>query len=234
MESKKVKENGSYGKIIWRSKLYPGTKIDRLLGYGLGFSFLILPIIVCLFLQADLKSFIGGQIVSLLLGLPFIHVGLRASVSYIIIYEKGIVIRKSKPIVFLNSKFFSFEQIIQANVFGKIKETSKLIIFIKDLKPFEFKSRWVFNFKEGRDLILKYKKNIESKKEKNEINNFLKKQIPDIEYAIFFHRIMAWLIDILIVVIISAIIYSGFLFQIKFVMFRIIFTYLIIHIIGFL
>lgn len=234
MEQKKINKKVSYGKELWRSQSYPSASVERIIGYSIGFFFLILPIVVTLILRGDLKSFIGGQIVGLILGMLFIHLGLRASVSYIIIYENGFVIRKSKPIKFLNRKFFSFNQLIQAEVIGTVKETSKLIIFIKDLKPYEFKSRWIFNYKNGKDLLLKYKKGIESKEEKRKIDDFLRKEIPDIEYASFFHRIIAWLIDIFIIIIISAMIYSGFIFQIKIIIFRILIAYLIIHIIGFL
>ncbi|MFX0135510.1 MAG: RDD family protein [Candidatus Hodarchaeota archaeon] len=234
MEQKKINKKVSYGKEIWRSQLYPSAKIDRILGYSLGFFFLVLPIIVTLILQGDLRSFIGGQIIGLLLGLPFIHIGLRTSVSYIVIYENGVTIRKSKPLIFLNRKYYSFDQIVQAEIIGTVKSTSKLIIFLKNLKPYEYKSRWVFNFKEGKNLLLKYKEDQESKIEKDKVDMFMNEQIPDVEYANFLHRLIAWLIDIVIVIIISAIIYSSFIFQIKIIIFRILFAYLIIHIIGFL
>ena len=170
-------------KEIWRNELAQwnkgGWKGD--LGFGLGWT---LMFSIFYFFSVSLMRE-GGPLVSivLLLGgcimgiLTFLSV-VRYFLSYIIIYENGIALRKPTILLSLKTRFIPFEDIADID-YIKIKEdhrrrrsswilffTSKeprrrksiqLRIFFGNRRPYVINSRWVSNYRKCINLVLNYK-----------------------------------------------------------------------------
>ena len=173
-------------KEIWRNELAQwnkgGWKGD--LSYGLSSTFMFIVFFITYFFNESLMRE-GGPIIAIvvLLGgcimgiLTFLSV-VRYFLSYIIIYENGIALRKATIFSSLKTRFIPFEDIADID-YVKIKEdhrrrlsslvlfysskeprrrkTIQLRIYFGDRRPYVINSRWVSNYRECIKLVLDYK-----------------------------------------------------------------------------
>lgn len=98
-----------------------------------------------------------GSIATLLL-----WIGVQFTVSYLIIYENGIKIRK--PYRLLKQKFVPFDLIQDVKIrqtpwyYGSsnIHKFEEMIIFVKNQNPIKLTSAWVDKLHEAEKIISKY------------------------------------------------------------------------------
>lgn len=123
-------------------------------------------------------SIVGILIGAILVFLTFLST-LKYFTTYVVIYQKGILLRKPYTLVHLKKKFIPFEEIEDADyvkvekvrsrfwgpgiylILPKKDRTNKFIklrIFFKDRKPYIIDSKWVSNYRKCISLILKHKK----------------------------------------------------------------------------
>ncbi len=173
-------------KEIWKNELAQwnkgGWKGD--LSYGLSGMLMFIVFFIFYFFNDSLMRE-GGPIIAImvLLGgcimgiLTFLSV-VRYFLSYIIIYENCVALRKPTILLSLKTRFIPFEDIADID-YIKIKEdyhrllssgvlfysskeprrrkTIQLRIYFGDRRPYVINSRWVSNYKECIKLVLKYK-----------------------------------------------------------------------------
>jgi hypothetical protein len=173
-------------KEIWRNELAQwnksGWKGD--LGYGLSSILTFIMFSLFAFINESLMRE-GGLLVAIvmLLGgcimgiLTFLSV-VRYFLSYIIIYENGIALRKPTILLSLKTRFIPFEDIVDID-YVRIKEdhrrlrsswvlfysskeprrrkTIQLRIFFRGRRPYVINSRWVSNYSKCINLVLYYK-----------------------------------------------------------------------------
>ncbi|MHA1192335.1 MAG: hypothetical protein ACTSP9_08570 [Promethearchaeota archaeon] len=173
-------------KEIWRNELAQwnkgGWKGD--LSYGLSFTLTFIVFSLFYFFNESLMReggpliaivvLLGGCIMSILTFLSVV----RYFLSYIIIYENGIALRKPTILLSLKTRFIPFEDIADID-YVKIEEdyrrlrsswvlfysskeprrrkTIQLRIFFRDRKPYVINSRWVSNYRKCINLVLNYK-----------------------------------------------------------------------------
>jgi len=173
-------------KEIWRNELAQwnkgGWKGD--LGFGLSSTLMFIIFFIFSFFNESLMRE-GGPLVAIVLLLGGCIMGIltffsvvRYFLSYIIIYENGIALRKPTILLSLKTRFIPFEDIADID-YVKIKEdyrrrrsswilfftskeprrrkTIQLRIFFGDRRPYVINSRWVSNYRKCINLVLNYK-----------------------------------------------------------------------------
>ncbi len=173
-------------KEIWRNELAQWNKDGWKSDLNVGLSSILIflfPGLFYFFNESLMRE--GGPFVAIvvLLGacimgvLTFLSV-LRYFLSYIIIYENGILLRKPMILFLLRSRFIPFEDIADID-YIKMKEdyhrlrsswvlfysskeprrrkTIQLRIFFRDRKPYVINSRWVSNYRSCINIVLNYK-----------------------------------------------------------------------------
>lgn len=172
------------GKEIWRNKIHfrhENGWICELIVFYLYSLIIILGIIAILdyFLINRWMLILTLIISSIVVSIFSLLIVLRYFKNFIIIYEKGVLLRKSQIILCLKKRFVPWEQVTNAD-YIKVKKVRsrfwgydidlflskeerteryiKLRIFLKDKKPFIIDSKLVSNYRKCVNLVLKYKK----------------------------------------------------------------------------
>ena len=152
------------GKLILKSEP-PKSKFALIFSLVFGAGLLYLGLINLSYLFSASSPF--SVIFGLVLGLTFICMsfalmgtGIMYFISYLKIYEDGIVMREATLFVFLKKTFLPHEQVVDV-VLQEGHTRSKrnfLIIYFKEYEPFWLRTEFLRNSEEIKQKVLEYKR----------------------------------------------------------------------------
>jgi len=161
----------SYGLELWRSQLDPSIKLEKYIIISFIVFIFLTPIFFFLFFLTTLTikvSFFIFLIVEGILSLvvsPLILFSIRYFLSFLIIYEKGVVIREMSLFKLWKRRYIPFEDIENLEIGDTFiwKEPAtkvlikKLVIQTKGKKTYQITSSWVYNLKHVKELLINYR-----------------------------------------------------------------------------
>ena len=164
------------GLEIWRSQLNPSTKVEKYLIIGIILFVLVFPIFIFLLLlpiltliESVIFFLMLEGILSLILS-PLIIFSIHYFLSYIIIFEKGVIVREKSFLKLWKKRYIIFEEIKDIDIGGTVTWKAdgskvyikKIVIRVKGKNSYQISSNWVNDVNYVKELLTYYKDKISS------------------------------------------------------------------------